>query len=67
VLAFGFGLRVMAPFGLHTVGWLDGLVTAILLSAGTEGSNSIMKVLQYYKENLKQEEISNAEKKKKKK
>ncbi len=57
----------MAPFGLHTVGWLDGLVTAILLSAGTEGSNSIMKVLQYYKENLKQEEISNAEKKKKKK
>lgn len=53
VLAFGFGLRIMEPFGVVTVGWLDAVVTAILLSAGTEGSNSIMKVLEYYKESLK--------------
>ena len=53
ILAFGFGLRVMEPFGAKTVGWLDALVTAVLLSAGTEGSNSIMKVLTYYKDSLK--------------
>ena len=67
VLAFGFGLRVMAPFGVYTADWLDAVVTAILLSAGTEGSNSIMKVLQYYKEQLKDATASNGEKKKKKK
>ena len=40
VLAFFFGLRVMAPFGVTTADWLDAIVTAVLLSAGTEGSNS---------------------------
>jgi hypothetical protein len=64
VLAFGFGLRMMAPFGVNTVDWLDATVTAIVLSAGTEGSNSIMKVLQYYKENLKHAEADGGEKKK---
>jgi hypothetical protein len=67
VLAFGFGLRVMAPFGVNTLDWLDAAVTAILLSAGTEGSNSIMKVLEYYKESLKNGDASDREKKKKKK
>jgi drug/metabolite transporter (DMT)-like permease len=67
VLAFGFGLRVMAPFGVSTADWLDAIVTAILLSAGTEGSNSIMKVLQYYKESLKNGDASDGDKKKKKK
>ncbi|MFZ5908962.1 MAG: hypothetical protein ACOYYU_02985 [Chloroflexota bacterium] len=56
VLAFGFGLRIMEPFGAKTVDWLDAVVTAILLSAGTEGSNSIMKVLEYYKNLLKKKE-----------
>jgi hypothetical protein len=67
VLAFGFGLRVMTHFGVATLDWLDATVTAILLSAGTEGSNSIMKVLQYYKENLKSNEAGDGGKKKKKK
>jgi hypothetical protein len=67
VLAFGFGLRVMAPFGVYTADWLDAIVTAVLLSAGTEGSNSIMKVLQYYKESLKNGQARNGGKKKKKK
>lgn len=67
VLAFVFGLRVMGPFGVNTADWLDAVVTAVLLSAGTEGSNSIMKVLQYYKESLKEEAAVDGEKKKKKK
>jgi hypothetical protein len=53
ILTFGFGLRVMGPFGVVTADWLDAIVTAVLLSAGTEGSNSIMKLLEYYKEKLK--------------
>jgi len=67
VLTFGFGLRVMARFGVYTADWLDAIVTAVLLSAGTEGSNSIMKVLQYYKETLKNRGTSGGDKKKRKK
>ena len=35
--------------------WLDGLVTGLILSAGTEGFNSIMKFLGYAKEGKKAE------------
>jgi len=53
VLAFGAGFRVLQPLGVAKADILDGVVTALILSAGTEGFNSIMKFLGYAKENKK--------------
>ena len=53
VLAFGAGLRVLEPLGIAAVDFLDSLVTALIVSAGTEGFNSIIKFLGYAKENKK--------------
>ena len=53
-LAYGVGLRVLLPLGLPNVGyWLDTIITALIISAGTEGFNSILKFLGYAKENKK--------------
>ena len=44
-------LRVLKPFGIAiSEGW-DIIITGLVLSAGTEGANSIMKFLGYTKEN----------------
>ena len=50
VLAFGAGLRVLQPLGVAKADFLDGVVTALIVSAGTEGFNSIIKFLGYAKE-----------------
>ena len=43
-LSFGIGLRVLHPLGLINVSFaLDAVVTGVIISAGTEGINSIMK------------------------
>ncbi|MBI3361320.1 MAG: hypothetical protein HY023_09440 [Chloroflexi bacterium] len=54
VLSFGANLRVLVPLGATAVPvWADGLVTALLISAGTEGFNSVLKFLDYAKQNAK--------------
>jgi H+/gluconate symporter-like permease len=53
VLAFGAGLRVLEPLGFYEAGTLDALVTALIISAGTESFNSIIKFLGYAKEGKK--------------
>jgi hypothetical protein len=53
VLAFGAGLSVLRPLGVTNAYLLDGIVTALIVSAGTEGFNSIMKFLGYAKEGKK--------------
>jgi len=52
-LAFGAGLRVLQPLGVTSADIWDGLVTGLIVSAGTEGFNSIMKFLGYTKERQK--------------
>ena len=56
-LAFGAGMKVLGPLGLYSLSappfhlWLaDGFVTALVISGGTEGFNSIMKFLGYAKD-----------------
>ena len=49
VLAFGAGLRVLQPLGLADADFWDAIVTALVISAGTEGINTIMKFLGYSK------------------
>jgi len=55
ILAFGVKLQVLAPLGVTGADVLDGIVTAFVISAGTEGFNSIMKFLGYIKEEKKVE------------
>jgi len=54
-LAFGAGLRVLQPLGVTTLDFWDAIVTGLIVSAGTEGFNSIMKFLGYTKEKRKGE------------
>jgi hypothetical protein len=63
-LAYGAGLRVLRPLGVTSTDLLDVVVTALIVSAGTEGFNSIMKFLGYAKEGKK---VDAAEKKEKEK
>jgi hypothetical protein len=54
-LAAGTGMRVLEPLGISVVGAADILVTGLIISAGTEGFNSLLKFLGYAKENKKAE------------
>jgi hypothetical protein len=60
ILAFGCGIRVLLPLGIDA-SILDGVITALIISAGTEGSNSLMKILSYSKE-MRREQTSRTEK-----
>jgi hypothetical protein len=67
LLSFAFGLRVLQPLGVTGPAILDAFATALIVSAGTEGFNSILKILGYSKEEKKAEaaeKISNVEEKK---
>lgn len=65
LLAWGLGLRVLATLGTvpsenpnllgSLLQGLDYFVTALIISAGTEGLNSILKLLEYQKEQRKAE------------
>jgi hypothetical protein len=63
-LAFGAGLRVLQPLGVTHADFLDAVVTGLIISAGTEGFNSIIKFLGYTKE-LRKEEAEEAKEKQK--
>jgi len=54
-LAFGSGLSVLRPLKLADAGWVDAVVTGLILSAGTEGINSILKYLGYSKDKKRTE------------
>jgi hypothetical protein len=53
LLAFGIELRVLQPLGVVSSDYLDALVTGLIISAGSEGFNSILKFLGYAKEGKK--------------
>jgi uncharacterized membrane protein len=50
VLALGAGLRVLEPLGVVSAGYWDVIITALIISAGTEGFNSVIKFLGYTKD-----------------
>lgn len=54
VLAFGLGLRVLAPFGVTRAPWLDAIVTALFITGGTKVFNELIKWIGYMKEVAKQ-------------
>ena len=53
VLAFGAGLSILEPLGVANAGIWDTIITGLVISAGTEGINSILKFLGYTKEKEK--------------
>ncbi len=54
LLTWAFGLDVMYYFQINSkIPGFDTIVTALVLSAGTEGTNSIVKFLKYLKEDKK--------------
>ncbi len=53
VITIGAGLRVLAPLGVQGGDFADVIVTALIISAGTDGFNSILKFLGYVKEDRK--------------
>lgn len=46
-------LSVLAPLGIKDAGLVDVLITGFVISAGTEGINSILKFLGYAKDDKK--------------
>jgi hypothetical protein len=52
-LAFGAGLRVLTALGADAPYIVDGVVSGLIISGGTEGINSIVKFLGYTKEKEK--------------
>jgi hypothetical protein len=50
LMSFGAGMRALSPLGFTGGGFWDAFITALIISAGTEGINSIMKYLGYSKE-----------------
>ncbi|MFL6332939.1 MAG: hypothetical protein ACJ754_06290 [Pyrinomonadaceae bacterium] len=54
-LSFGVKLTVLDHLGLTVDKYLDYLVAGLIISAGTEGFNSILKFLSYKKEEKKAE------------
>ncbi len=55
VLAFGVPLTVLGPLGYASGSLADRLITALVISAGTEGVNTILKFLGYAKAEKKNE------------
>ena len=54
-LSFGAGLYVLRAMGASAPYVVDGIVSGLIISGGTEGINSIMKFLGYSKDKEKAE------------
>ena len=52
IIAFGINLQILAALNLATDAFWDKIITAIFISAGTTGFNSVMKFMEYSKENM---------------
>lgn len=50
ILSFGAGMRVLKHLGFAGGDVWDAIVTALIISAGTEGINTIMKYFGYVKQ-----------------
>ena len=42
-------LRALRPFGMTSVGWLDALLTALLVSSGTAWLDDLLKIIRLKK------------------
>jgi uncharacterized protein YacL len=55
VISFGINLQILAALNFSTDPFWDKVITAIFISAGTAGFNSVMKFMEYSKENMQKQ------------
>jgi hypothetical protein len=55
LFAFSGDVQILHSLGLKSWPFVDYIITALFISAGTEGVNSLLKLLQYKKEEQKGE------------
>lgn len=53
VLSLLLDLRVLRPFGVTRLSWLDTILTALLITGGTRWVNDLTKVINYKKLELR--------------
>lgn len=53
VLSLLLDLRVLRPFGVTRLSWLDTILTALLITGGTRWVNDLTKVMNYKKLELR--------------
>jgi len=62
LLFAGFGqILILKALKITAEAWIDTLISALFISAGTEGVNSLLKFLQYKKEEQKGEAVQTQE------
>jgi hypothetical protein len=53
IITWGAGFRILESLGYNANWFVDGVLTALVVSGGTEGINSIVKFLGYKKDEAK--------------
>ena len=52
LLTLGLGLRILRPFGVTSMPWLDVLLTALFVTGGTKWLNDLLKIIAYKKQEV---------------
>ncbi len=52
LLTLVLGLRVLRPFGVTRMTWLDVLLTALFVTGGTKWLNDLLKIIAYKKQEV---------------
>lgn len=50
LLTLGLGLRILRPFGVTRLHWLDIILTALFVTGGTKWLNDLLKIITYKKQ-----------------
>jgi hypothetical protein len=53
LLTLGLGLRILRPFGVTRMPWLDVLLTALFVTGGTKWLNDLLKIIAYKKQEVR--------------
>jgi hypothetical protein len=52
-LTLVLGLRILRPFGVTRLPWLDVLLTALFVTGGTKWLNDLLKIIAYKKQEMR--------------
>ncbi len=53
LLTLGLGLRILRPFGVTSMPWLDVLLTALFVTGGMKWLNDLLKIIAYKKQEMR--------------
>ena len=62
LLTLGLGLRILRPFGISRMAWLDVLLTALFVTGGTKWLNDLLKIIGYRKQDARARAMAAANK-----